>query len=464
MTFTSPVFFGLLLCTIGFCSCMRTIRGRNVVLLLAGFVFYGWVEPKFLLLLLASAAIAYGCALAMEKRPWQKNRWLSFSVAINLGILALFKYADFFLDGVASALASLGAVVTVPTLSILLPAGVSFYTFQALGYCIDVWRGTQKAERSFVDFALYLSFFPQLVAGPIERASDLLPQIKTRRSFTEKAVTSGVMLMLLGFVQKTVVADNIALTVNALFSLKNPSFPLLWTGALLFGMQIHADFAGYTSIARGAARLLGFELSQNFAHPYAARSPREFWNRWHITLSKWLRDYLYIPLGGSRRSTARTAINILVVFALCGLWHGAAANFVLWGLLWGCAVAAEHLWRKAKLPTNATAGLVFTFATATVGWLIFRQGDTQALAASFMLAPWIAPASDWKIALYLLLGGLVFNLPMTAHFLYDAFMHRHTNGNERFKHGALALCALLMIMLLTYVRAAGGGSFLYFRF
>ena len=257
-------------------------------------------------------------------------------------MLGFFKYFNFFVDNVHVALASLGLHAAPPALAILLPAGISFYTFQALSYTIDVYKGEMRARRDPIDFALFVAFFPHLVAGPIMRAQNLLVQVERPRTFSADAARSGLVLMAWGFFKKLVVADNVAVIANRVFAHEAPTFEVLWAGVFAFGMQIYADFSAYSDIARGVARWFGFELIVNFNHPYIAHSPTDFWRRWHISLSTWFRDYVYIPLGGNRVPASQREINLLATFVISGFWHGASWNFVLWGFYHGMLVVVTR--------------------------------------------------------------------------------------------------------------------------
>ncbi|RYD78772.1 MAG: MBOAT family protein, partial [Verrucomicrobiaceae bacterium] len=285
---------------------------QNALLLAASYVFYGYIHPWFLLPLLAATLIDYACAIGIEERPQWKKGILAVSLTASLGMLCVFKYAGFFVENVRAALLGLGLPSFTYHLEILLPVGISFYTFQSIGYIVDVYRGQTRACRNLLDYSLYVCFFPQLVAGPIERASRLIGQIQKPRSLNIEAAQSALMLILWGIFKKLVIADNVAVICNKVFALREPDFALLWVGVFAFAIQIFADFSAYTDIARGSARLLGFDLMENFRNPYFAHSPGDFWRRWHISLSTWLRDYVYIPLGGSKGSSRRTAINLLL--------------------------------------------------------------------------------------------------------------------------------------------------------
>ena len=333
-----PVFLALLLAAYW---ALPHRRWQNLLLVVASAVFYGWVHPWFLLLLYGSAILDFSLAQAIERFPKRRWTFVGMSAAANLSLLAYFKYAGFFVDNVRMALSSLGMPGDLGTLDILLPVGISFYTFQTLGYTVDVARGELKARTRFVDYVLYVSFFAQLVAGPIERSTRLLPQIESDRTWSWEQARSGVGLALWGGFKKLVVADSIAPFVDKVYVLDDPAGPLLWAATAGFMLQIYADFSGYTDLARGSARLLGFELQENFNAPFLATTTSEFWQRWHMSLSFWIRDYVLGPLVGDSSagvSRFRFFWATVLTFVLIGFWHGASWNFVLFGLYHGTDV------------------------------------------------------------------------------------------------------------------------------
>jgi D-alanyl-lipoteichoic acid acyltransferase DltB (MBOAT superfamily) len=347
-------------------------RWQNRFLLLASYVFYGFWDPRFLSLLVLSTVVDFVIGRALPRTQDERRRrlLLGVSVATNLGILATFKYLGFFADAAASLLTNLGLAVHPPTLAIILPVGISFYTFQTLSYTVDVYRRRIEPERDPVTFALYVAFFPQLVAGPIERAGRLLPQLRASRQVTGDDLAAGITLITTGLILKVAIADVVGGHVGVLFARPEDHGSLtLLAGALLFSLQIYGDFAGYSQIARGVARLLGIELMANFDHPYLSRSCGELWRRWHISLSSWLRDYLYIPLGGSRGGHLRMARNLLLTMLLGGLWHGAAWTFVVWGAIHGVALAVERQLQPLIGNRVIRGGTIRARLSGAVGWL-----------------------------------------------------------------------------------------------
>ncbi|TNE52135.1 MAG: MBOAT family protein [Deltaproteobacteria bacterium] len=383
-------------------------RKQNHFLLLASYFFYGWWDWRFLGLILFSSFVDFYCGSLLdverhpEKSQKQRNLILMFSLVVNLGLLGFFKYFGFFISSLKVVLEQLSIPFQSTSLEIILPIGISFYTFQTLSYTIDVYRKSARSVDRLDDFFLYVSFFPQLVAGPIERATHLLPQIQKERTITRENISSGLQLMLVGFFKKMVIADNLALYVNSVFqSQAQPDGLSVWLGTTAFAFQIYADFSGYTDIARGTARVLGFDLCQNFRFPYFATNPSEFWQRWHISLSTWLRDYLYIPLGGNRDGRWRTFRNLMLTMFLGGLWHGASWNFAVWGIYHGFLLILFHAFsRKRSQEPRQTSTWVrfvqafFFFQLILMGWLIFRVKSYSLFVSclkSLVFGPWHSP-------------------------------------------------------------------------
>ena len=345
---------------------------RPVWLLAASYFFYMCWNVRYTLLLLLSTVLTFGAAWAIDRcrTPARRRIWLAAGLASNLAILFFFKYCGFLLESLAAVLSLAGIQLAAPRIDLLLPVGISFYTFQALSYMLDVYRGAVARERSFLYYALYVSFFPQLVAGPIERSGHLLPQLHAPHAFEPDRVRDGLLLMLWGFFEKLVIADRAAILVDTVFG----SYAAFGgverlLAAVLFCVQLYCDFGGYSHIAIGAAQVLGITLSPNFRQPYLARSIDDFWRRWHISLTNWFTDYLYIPLGGSRRGTLRTCCNILAVFFVSGLWHGAAWHFVAWGVLHGLYKIASRLTRAPRQALYAR----LRWRTDTFGWRLGQR-------------------------------------------------------------------------------------------
>lgn len=430
-------------------------RARWAALLAASLFFYFWWEPAAGLLLLAVIGITWLCGLgaAQDRPPALRRLCLGLALGACLGCLGVFKYAGFF-----SSLLGRG-----PGLALLLPAGISFYTFQSLAYVLDVYRGDAAPERHLGYYALFVSFFPQLVAGPIERSDRLLPQLRRERKLTRANLSRGGMLLLTGYFKKVVVADALAPLVDAVYGAPGETAgPEIILATVLFGLQIYCDFSGYSDIARGSAALLGVELMENFRSPYTARSIRDFWRRWHISLTGWFTDYVYIPLGGSRRGLPRQCLNIMIVFLLSGAWHGADWTFVIWGGIHGlyqvCGVLARR-WPRLRLPDGKGFDLLRwgrTFALVTFAWLFFRaDGLADAwLLLSRLGTGWILPTWGDLLPLRVLPGLLC--LPLLGRL-------PERRGAAR----ALAVSALVLAIVLGWWAGLSGGgenAFIYFRF
>lgn len=360
----------------------KRVRLRNLLLVLVSYFIYGFLNPWYCLLLFCSSLTAHICGQSVQN-PERKGRAIivAVSVAVNIGMLAFFKYEGFFATQVAAALTSVGIGVTEAGAKLIMPIGISFYTLQAVGFTVDAYRAKIRVGELLETMA-YLSFFPKLIAGPLEPAETLLPQLQQPKDFQVSHLGEGTELMLYGLFKKLVVAENIRPYIDQIFLLKNPSATLLAVGAAGFTIQILADFSGYTDIARGSARLLGFTLMENFRLPYLAISPSDFWRRWHISLSQWFRDYVYIPLGGSEwQSRTMTCIALMTTMMISGLWHGVTGNFLLWGLYHGLLLCAYTMlgmggsWSPRTRLGRAAAWLTMTIFTV-FGWLLFRSPGT----------------------------------------------------------------------------------------
>ncbi len=361
----------------------RWHRWQNVCLLIASYVFYGWWDWRFLILILITSLSSFGSGVFIEKSRY-RYWWLVGNIALNLGILGVFKYYGFFLDNLNALLSQFGLSLDTPTWRIILPVGISFYTFQSLSYSIDVYREKLPATKDVVAFCTYIAFFPQLVAGPIERATNLLPQMLGRRVFNYTEAVDGLRRILWGFFKKMVIADNCALAVNQIWiDYSDVNAATLICGMILFTFQIYGDFSGYSDIAIGTAKLFGIRLMENFRLPYFSRSIGEFWRRWHISLMTWFRDYLYIPLGGSRAGVVRTICNVFVVFLLSGLWHGANWTFVTWGAYNALLIVLGRWLWKTRTKNDEQVGLKdlwavgLTFVLVVLGWVVFRANSVS---------------------------------------------------------------------------------------
>ncbi len=471
MNFVSYAFAALLLIV---CLARLTVGRRKTepayvwVLLIASLVFYGWHIPVYLSILLLSATIDFVAARALERpghSPRARRVILAVSLATNLGLLGFFKYVGFVLDNLQWAGGLMGIDLARPELRVVLPMGISFYTFQSMSYTIDVYRGRLKALHSFRDFLLFISFFPQLVAGPIVRASEFLPQMPRVRRIHWPVVGTGLALIVEGYFLKMVCADNLAGYVDKYweqgYAPDGNSVVMVWL-ALLFSGQIFCDFAGYSQIARGVAYLLGYQLPVNFRSPYIAGSFKNFWERWHITLSRWLRDYLYVPLGGNRVSPMRTYVNLMLVMLLGGLWHGAAWTFVAWGALHGGALAVERMLglhrglEQRSWWLRLSWGLVVQ-VVVLVTWVFFRSSTFE---GAFQFLRNVARL-EWATPNWEMWTALAFLLPVVLAHVWTWLV----------EHGWVAPLtparrAVLTGMMLYGILIAYGSSnaFIYFQF
>jgi len=446
-------------------------RPQNIMLLVASYVFYGTWDYRFLALILASTAVDYLAGIGLSRTDDAlRRKWLvAGSCLFNLGILGFFKYCNFFVDSAQDMLAWFGIGQTFShSLNIVLPVGISFYTFQTMSYTIDVYRRKLEPTRNFLNYALFVSFFPQLVAGPIERASHLLPQIERRRRVNRRFMGEGAWLITLGFFKKCVVADNLAIVVGDAFGRGTPESGLTCLLATYaFAFQIYGDFSGYSDIARGLARLMGIDVMQNFRRPYLATSPRDFWRRWHISLSSWIRDYIYIPLGGSRISNTHTYRNTLVAMTLGGLWHGAAWTFVIWGIYHGLVLAGQRRVANAaaqiRVPRilSTAVSRLLTFHLVCLGWLVFRaQGVGQ--VGTFVGRIFRNMAVDVQSA-DLVTYLILFVAPL---LVLEAWTRNRDNPAEmpgwRFGLGPIAVWGLWFAIIL--FTPPQGATFIYFQF
>lgn len=477
MLFTQLIFWGFF-AAVFLLYVVFPHRAQNRMLLVASYVFYGAWDWRFLGLILLSTTVDYfvGLRMGSETADDRRHRLLWVSICTNLGMLGVFKYFGFFIGSFSDLLALAGYKADPFTLSIVLPVGISFYTFQTLSYTIDIYRRDLEPTEDFFDFALFVAFFPQLVAGPIERARNLLPNISSPRVLSWDTFGRGSVLCLLGLIKKIVIADGIAPSVNAIYASPSPSGADIVLATWLFAIQIYCDFSGYTDIARGVAKMLGFRLMRNFAQPYFAADPQEFWRRWHISLSTWLRDYLYISLGGSRGGKRKTYRNIMMTMALGGLWHGAAWNFMAWGLYQGGLISAH----RAIAGRHNRAGegtrrsfwvwlrrflmIAVFFQITCYGWLLFRA------QSFYQIADFTNRAFDFSATGYFVLSipsvPLATSIGLAFLFLWDALIEH--SGNVRFyERYPVLLRSILyggMVYLLAFGLTTTPSSFIYFQF
>ena len=434
---------------------------KNTVLLLSSLVFYGWGEPKLLALMVFTIALFYGCGLAIGRcaeKKWKKF-WLTVSVVISVALLGIFKYADFFVD-------SFNAVtgLSVPLLKLALPVGISFYTFQCLSYTIDVYRGNVPSQKNPISFGAYVALFPQLIAGPIVRYVDVARELNERTHSWDN-VALGLRRFLVGLAKKVIIADNFALLMKLFRESGEQSVLFYWMYAIAFTLNIYFDFSGYSDMAIGLGRVFGFHFIENFNYPYLSKSVAEFWRRWHMSLGSWFRDYIYIPLGGNRVGKGRWVFNTLVVWMLTGMWHGAAWNFILWGLLYAACLLAEK-WIPAlqKLPTLLRRG--YTLLVVVLGFVLFnaetisQAGSDIAGMFGFGGVPLVTPETLYYLRSYAVL--------FVVGFIGATPLIRDT-ANRLYKRKAVAVLEPIVLILLLlictgYLVDGSFSPFLYFRF
>ncbi|MDO6853327.1 MBOAT family O-acyltransferase [Cellulophaga lytica] len=458
----------------------KNLQLQNFLLLVASYVFYGWWDWRFLSLIAFSTLVDYslGVLLGKEEKESKRKVYLWTSIIVNLGFLGFFKYYNFFVESFVDAFTFFGQEIEIGTLNIILPVGISFYTFQTLSYTIDVYKRNLEPTKNFIAFGAFVSFFPQLVAGPIERASNLLPQILKKRSFNYCEAKDGLRLMLWGLFKKVVIADSLSPIVNDIFSnYSTLSSPVLIMGAIFFAFQIYGDFSGYSDIAIGTAKLFGIELMSNFKFPYFSKNIGEFWRRWHISLSTWFRDYLYIPLGGSRGSKMVGIRNVFAIFIVSGFWHGANWTFIFWGLFHALLFLPSFILgtnRKyveiAKSGFNIVTAIknvyrtVLTFALVTVGWVFFRAETIsdaftylKRIVTVFSVGDYSHP-NGYRLIDYLLL--LLF-------FVAYEYIIRNKERNPisfKNKYVRLLVYILLVFLMLLFYDDGVDRSFIYFQF
>jgi alginate O-acetyltransferase complex protein AlgI len=466
MLFDTPIYFLFLILTVVGYWCLK-FRAQNKFLLVASYIFYGWWDWRFLCLMIASTLIDYFIAIKIADTEDQRLRrsLLIASLVINFSILGFFKYFNFFADSLHTSLSAVGLQVSLPFLRILLPPGISFYTFQEVAYIVDVYHDRVPASRSFFDYGLFISLFPHLIAGPIQRPSHLLPQVQKPRTWNSDKFFDGLLLILEGLFRKCVIADNCALIANAAFggAFGKPSFPVVLLGTYAFAWQIYGDFSGYSDIARGSAQLLGFHFMVNFRQPYFADSIQDFWRRWHISLSTWLRDYLYIPLGGNRFGERKTYRNLLLTMLLGGLWHGANWTFVVWGAIHGGSLAIERKLTRDRPALQMFPKLikrVLVFHLVCLSWIFFRAaslGEAWAMLKGIFVWSWRPefPAAFLFLAL--------FSIPLLVLDIFiessdDEYLLASASVERRVAFG------LVCTLIIAFLGANQANAFIYFQF
>ena len=475
MLFDSPIYFVFLIPVV-LVYWRLSHRAQNVFLLLASYFFYGWWDWRFLSLMVGGTAADFFIAhqVGPDRPDSKRKKWLIFSLVLNFTILGIFKYYDFFAGSFAVAMGQLGLHhIPLPLIRIILPPGISFYTFEEVAYIVDVYKGKVAASKSFLDYGLYISLFPHLIAGPIQRPGSLLPQIQNKRHLDGDQFFAGLMLIFSGLIRKCVVADNCALLANAAFGgqLGPPNIWVLLIGVYGFAWQVYGDFSGYTDIARGSAQLLGFNFMINFRRPYLSQSLREFWRRWHISLSTWLRDYLYIPLGGSRGGNWQTYRSLFITMVLAGLWHGANWTFVVFGAIQGVILSVERFLfpdekRSGASVTPRPSALsvwskrILTFNVFCLCLVFFRAPSlslaVQLLGGLFHFA-W---RTEYVAALVML---VLFSLPL---FFVDLLMESR-NQEYPFAEAPYAFRTALAVAAVAILALFSGSkfnTFVYFQF
>ena len=428
---------------------------KNAVLLVFSLLFYGWGEPVYLFLMIGSILAYYFCGLAMERWPGHKKPWLVLSVALGAALLGIFKYADFFISSVNAVTG-----LSTPLLRLALPIGISFYTFQCLSYTIDVYRGTVPAQHNLITFGAYVCLFPQLIAGPIVRYVDVERELQQRKH-TWEGFTLGLRRFLVGLGKKVLIADGLALFIEHFRSAQAPSVLFYWLYGIAFSLHIYFDFSGYSDMAIGLGKIMGFHFLENFNYPYLSKSVSEFWRRWHMSLGSWFRDYVYIPLGGSRVSKPRWLLNILAVWMLTGLWHGASWNFVVWGLIFAVLLLAEK-W----LPWLKKLGSIYVLPVIMLSFVVFNAADLSAAAAEIGAMFGLAglPLVTAETLYYLRSFAPLFLMAVVGATPIVRDTCRKIENTAVGSVLEIAMMAVLLIVCSAYLVDGSFSPFLYFRF
>jgi len=446
-------------------------KQQNLFLLIVSYAFYGYINLKFLLLLTVQSVITFYLVIVFSKLATARQKPIFlFAILFNVLLLGCFKYYNFFIENISYLLNSFGIDTSLPVLHIIFPLGISFYTFQNISYIVDVKKKVINPCESLIDYCLYIGFFPKLIAGPIERASNLLHQIYKERTIEFDQLILGTIFFLWGCFQKVVIADNLAMISNKVFLLKNPDFYLLSVGAFSYTLQILADFSGYTDMARGLALLLGFKLVANFNNPYFSKNPTDFWKRWHISFSEWIRDYIYIPLGGSRVSTIRWTVNLFVAFFFTGLWHGASWNFIIWGLYYWVLYLIYRIWKTVcpvgiyHMKYNYILSICIMFVFTNIGWVIFREPDLEYLWQYFSVGFLSFDSRNIFPAVYMFFYVLAYSFPLilfsTISFVFSDFKEIKVIKSLKLQTAGIFLLFILVILL----QNPAGEQFIYFNF
>jgi D-alanyl-lipoteichoic acid acyltransferase DltB (MBOAT superfamily) len=469
MSFVQIEFLWFFALVYGLYWALRTVRLQNIMLLIASCIFYGWVHPWFLYLLFAAAMMDYFVAHGMRRYPRYKKLILVVSIVGNLGMLGYFKYCNFFIENVIASLTALGVTTNLTTLNIFLPVGISFYTFQTMSYTIDVYRGELEPRKNVIDYLLFVSFFPQLVAGPVERATNLLPQIERPRTFTWANFRDGAALAMYGAFKKMVIADTIAPYVDKIYCHTDPSWGMIWAATLGFTVQVIADFSGYSDIARGTARMMGFTLMENFKWSLWSCSPSEFWNREHISFSTWIRDYLYIPLGGSKGGFWKMTRATYISMTLSAIWHGASWTFVIWGLFWATLMTGYRIVQR-PIPKHVrkdprwrplTVPIMFTFIVFQ--FIIFRETHIHRLLHYFTLTPFGGTQEQGVAAVVMLAMAVVLGSFMTVGSLTQMYLLPRLKQSPWYLPALTSMCTAFAVAMYVFQRTTTT-DFIYFQF
>lgn len=467
-----PLFFGLY-----WSLNKKSHRVQNILLLVGSYVFYGWWDYRFLGLLFLSTVVDFYASRTIyrsDKKAVKRAAMIS-SLVFNIGILFFFKYYNFFIDSFLELFGGDLSKSSIYLINVILPVGISFYTFQTLSYTLDVYHEKLKPSNDFIDLAVYVSFFPQLVAGPIERATHFLPQVQNKRTFDFQTAKDGIQLMLIGFFKKLVIADAFAKAIDDVFiNHDNLGYLSLIIGAVMFAFQIYCDFSGYSDIARGLAKILGFELMLNFRFPYFSQSIAEFWRRWHISLSTWFRDYLYIPLGGSRVPFWKAVRNVFVIFLVSGFWHGANWTFIFWGLIHALLFVPSFIAKKlnihfkepaSKFLSNVLAVLrtLYVFVLATIAWVFFRAEN---ISEAFTYLKRIFTLQEGRLYFSMQNIGLASfsNLVIASGMLLLLLIYEFQSEKGKVHKSTIFSNAVILLLILLFGQFLDEGMFIYFQF
>jgi len=445
-------------------------KNQNRFLFIASYFFYALIDVRFAMLLFIQSAVTYHSVILHERTERLRDVNFWFSLTFNIMILLYFKYFNFFIQNVNYFFYVIGFQCSLNTFKIVLPVGISFYTFQNISYIVDVRKKVAHPSKSLVNYCLFINFFPKLLAGPIERASNFLSQIEQERVLTNENLSSGIVLFLWGYFQKSVIADNIATISNKIFLLEDTSGYILFAGAFAFTMQIFADFSGYTDMARGLGKMLGFDLVKNFDNPYFAQNPADFWRRWHMSFSQWIRDYIYIPMGGSRVSTSRLFFNLFIAFFFTGLWHGSSWNFIIWGIYYWLLYFCFWAWKSIcpsyiySMKYNFVISTCIMFCLTNVGWVIFRETDISYLQKYLTSTIFTWKVDHLAIAVYLMFYILVISSPLIIYSAFTfIFEERRYSTLLKFSVIKCALCIIFIVSIIL-LKPAGDEQFIYFNF